>query len=75
MGYALPTNRRGDKIGVKYRLKDKKVRNPMRVNLPDTRLVERLERLVGQLSERPEASIPEACGSWHEAKAAYRFLG
>ncbi len=47
----------------------------MHVSLPDARLVDRLERLVGQLSENPEASIPEACGSWPETKAAYRFLG
>ena len=47
----------------------------MGISLPDARLADRLERLVGQLSERPEASIPEACGRWHEAKAAYRFLG
>jgi hypothetical protein len=47
----------------------------MRASLPDTRLVDRLDRLVGQLSNNPEASIPQACGSWHETKAAYRFLG
>jgi hypothetical protein len=43
--------------------------------LGDKRLVERLARLRDQLSKQPEASIPQACGSVHESKAAYRFLG
>jgi hypothetical protein len=43
--------------------------------LPDARLYRRLERLVEQLSAAPDKSIPQACGSVHEAKAAYRFLG
>lgn len=43
--------------------------------LPDKRLEERFARLRQQVSERPEDSLPEACGSVHEAKAAYRFLG
>jgi hypothetical protein len=43
--------------------------------LPDERLEKRLERLVGQLSSAPGASIPQACGTDYEAKAAYRFLG
>jgi len=43
--------------------------------MPDARLYTRLERLVGQLSKAPERSIPQACGSVHETKAAYRFLG
>ena len=43
--------------------------------LPDARLYERLERLVGALSKAPEQSIPQACGSVPETKAAYRFLG
>lgn len=47
----------------------------MSETLPDSRLDERLERIVDKLSAKPEASIPEACGSWDEAKAAYRFLG
>ncbi len=46
-----------------------------RVKLPDERLAKRLERLVEQLSAAPEQSIPQACGSVHETKAAYRFLG
>ena len=41
--------------------------------LGDIRLSERLVRIVERLSERPEASIPQACGSAAETKAAYRF--
>jgi hypothetical protein len=44
------------------------------IELPDRRLDERLSRLVDQLSTAPEESIPEACGAWHEIKAAYRFF-
>ncbi len=44
-------------------------------DLPDARLKRRLELLVEQLSQSPESSIPQACGSVHDAKAAYRFLG
>ena len=47
----------------------------MTSQLPDKRLEERFRRLRRQLSERPEDSIPQACGSVHESKAAYRFLG
>jgi hypothetical protein len=45
------------------------------VRLPDARWYERLERLVEALSKAPEQSIPQACGSVHDSKAAYRFLG
>jgi hypothetical protein len=47
----------------------------MAANLPDARLYARLERLVEQLSKAPMSGIPQACGSVHESKAAYRFLG
>lgn len=47
----------------------------MKPGLPDRRLEARLERLVEQLSGAVGKSIPQACGSVHEAKAAYRFLG
>lgn len=47
----------------------------MSVRLPDVRLEVRLERLVEQLSVAMDKSIPQACGSVHEVKAAYRFLG
>jgi len=43
--------------------------------LPDERLKQRLELLVEQLSGCPEGSIPQACGSVADSKAAYRFLG
>jgi hypothetical protein len=47
----------------------------MAAKLPDARLYARLERLVEQLSKAPMSGIPQACGSVHESKAAYRFLG
>ena len=47
----------------------------MVAHLADKRLEERFERLREQLSKKPEHSIPQACGSVHEVKAAYRFLG
>lgn len=47
----------------------------MGAKLPDARLYARLERLVEQLSQAPLSGIPQACGSVHESKAAYRFLG
>jgi hypothetical protein len=43
--------------------------------LPDERLEKRLAVLVEQFSQSPGHSIPQACGSVHDAKAAYRFLG
>lgn len=43
--------------------------------LGDTRLNQRLEWMVMKLSARPGTSIPHACGSAHESKSAYRFLG
>ncbi len=43
------------------------------VDLGDQRLNRRLRTLVEALAARPEASVPEATGSWAAAKAAYRF--
>jgi hypothetical protein len=43
--------------------------------LPDLRLQYRLEQLVEQFSASLSQSIPQACGSAHDTKAAYRFLG
>ncbi len=43
--------------------------------LPDGRWYERLERRVEALSQGPAHSIPQACGSEADTKAAYRFLG
>jgi hypothetical protein len=42
-------------------------------DLGDARLNERLVRLAERLGKHPEASIPQACGSLAETKAAYRF--
>jgi Transposase DNA-binding len=43
------------------------------VKLGDRRLNRRLAVLVESLAARPEASVPQAAGSWTAAKAAYRF--
>jgi len=42
--------------------------------LSDSRLVHRLISLASDFALQPTASIPQACGSWAKAKAAYRFL-
>lgn len=44
------------------------------VDLGDKRLNRRSVKLLGQLGERPTASIPGACNGWAETQAAYRFL-
>jgi len=44
------------------------------VELGDARLNQRLEVVVEQLLDHPQASIPEACGSWAATLAAYRLL-
>ena len=44
-----------------------------RARLPQ-RLQTRLGLLVGDFFARPTANIPQACGSWARAKAAYRFF-
>lgn len=41
--------------------------------LNDTRLTRRLQELARDFSAQPMASIPQACGRWASAKAAYRF--
>ena len=41
--------------------------------MKDIRLKERLIRLVEQLSQKPTASVPLACGNWAQTKASYRF--
>lgn len=43
--------------------------------LQDARLRYRLECMVEKMSQAPDQSIPQVCGSVHETKAAYRFLG
>ena len=43
-------------------------------DLRDKRLNDRLKRILSDLSERPTASIPLACGGKAETEAAYRFF-
>jgi hypothetical protein len=40
----------------------------------DERLTKRLIKLADSLADLPESSINQACGSWADAKAAYRFF-
>ena len=42
--------------------------------LSDQRLVRRLISLATDFALQPTASIPQACGSWANTKAAYRFF-
>lgn len=44
------------------------------LDLGDARLNRRAKKLVERLAAKPMASIPEACDSWSETCAAYRFL-
>ncbi len=44
------------------------------VALGDARLNRRVESLVEDLLDHPQATIPEACGSWAATIAAYRLL-
>ncbi|WP_232444632.1 IS4 family transposase, partial [Burkholderia ubonensis] len=44
------------------------------MDLGDARLNRRAKKLVERLAAKPTASIPEACDSWSETCAAYRFL-
>ena len=43
-------------------------------DLGDGRLTQRLLRIVAAFGAHPDASIPQASGTWGQAKAAYRFL-
>lgn len=43
-------------------------------DLGDQRLNQRLAKMVESLAAQPNKSIPCACGSWAETKAAYRLL-
>jgi hypothetical protein len=43
-------------------------------DLGDQRLNDRLTEVLGALSERPNVSIPAACGGYAETVAAYRFF-
>lgn len=44
------------------------------VDLGDERLEKRCLRLAAQLSAQPNKSVPQACGTWGDTKAAYRFF-
>lgn len=50
------------------------VQELLRADFGDIRLTDRLMRVVEQLAEHPEASIPEACGNAAATKAAYRLF-
>jgi hypothetical protein len=45
-----------------------------RARLGDRRLEQRLRTVTRSFHEQPEASIPQACGSWNKTRAAYRFF-
>ena len=42
-------------------------------DLGDRRRNKRLEKIVSDLAEQPNASIPQACGDWAATQAAYDF--
>ena len=44
------------------------------IELGDPRLNRRAVLLAERLGQKPSASIPNACTSWAETAAAYRFL-
>ena len=44
------------------------------VEFGDQRLRPRLGRLLADFARQPQASIPQACGSWSQTLAAYRFF-
>lgn len=44
------------------------------LDLGDARLDKRAKKLMERLAANPTASIPEACDTWSETCAAYRFL-
>lgn len=44
------------------------------INLGDQRLNRRARRVLAKLGDKPQASIPAACGGWDETRAAYRLF-
>jgi len=40
----------------------------------DKRLEKRFKQLMTSINSNQGKSLPQACGSWSEAKATYRFL-
>ena len=45
-----------------------------KANFNDTRLTNRLIKLADHFGNIPEIPINQACGTWVETKAAYRFF-
>lgn len=45
-----------------------------RLDLKDKRLEQRARKLLGEFFCQPGSAIPQACGDWASAKAAYRFF-
>jgi hypothetical protein len=50
------------------------VREFKQVDLGDHRLNQRLQAIVSDLSQNPQASIAQASGTWARTKGAYRFF-
>ncbi len=75
--YALPTRciamMSSAGVGEEVAMSSWVAQELMGAELGDIRLSRRLVRLAERLDERPEASIPQACGNVAETKAAYRF--
>jgi len=44
------------------------------VDIGDRRLNQRLQQIVSDLSQNPQATIPRASGGWARTKGAYRFF-
>jgi Transposase DNA-binding len=44
-----------------------------RTELGDTRRTKRLMKIVSNLTEKPEASVPQASKTWSQTKATYNF--
>jgi len=44
------------------------------IELGDARLNRRAQQVLGQLGDKPTASIPTACAGWKETRAAYRLF-
>jgi hypothetical protein len=44
------------------------------LDLKDRRLEQRARKLLGEFFCQPGSAIPQACGDWASAKAAYRFF-
>jgi len=44
------------------------------VDFGDIRLSKRLLKVANSFADAPESSINQACGDWHQTKAAYRFF-